>query len=56
MNRGVAPARNQIFRMSECEFVIILDVDTEVHTGSLDALVDAMREHPDAGIVGPKLV
>jgi GT2 family glycosyltransferase len=56
VNRGVAPARNQIFRMSEREFVIILDVDTEVHPGSLDALVDSMREHPDAGIVGPKLV
>jgi hypothetical protein len=56
VNRGVAPARNQIFRMSECEFVIILDVDTEVHPGSLDALVDTMRAHPEAGIAGPKLV
>ena len=44
-NRGVAPARNQIFRMSECEFVIILDVDTVVHPGSLDALV---RHHEGA--------
>jgi GT2 family glycosyltransferase len=56
VNRGVAPARNQIFRMSEREFVIILDVDTEVHAGSLDALVRTMRAHPDAGIAGPKLV
>jgi GT2 family glycosyltransferase len=56
VNRGVAPARNQIFRMSQCEFVIILDVDTEVHPGSLDTLVDTMRAHPEAGIAGPKLV
>lgn len=56
VNRGVAPARNQIFRMSEREFVIILDVDTEVHPGSLDALVNTMRAHPEAGIAGPKLV
>jgi GT2 family glycosyltransferase len=55
-NRGVAPARNQIFRMSRCEFVIILDVDTVVHPGSLDALVRTMREHPDAALAGPKLV
>jgi GT2 family glycosyltransferase len=55
-NRGVAPARNQIFRMSQCEYVIILDVDTVVHPGSLDALVRTMREHPDAAIAGPKLV
>ena len=56
VNRGVAPARNQIFRMSQSEFVIILDVDTEVHAGSLDILVDTMRAHPEAGIAGPKLV
>jgi GT2 family glycosyltransferase len=56
VNRGVAPARNQIFRMSECEFVIILDVDTVVHPGSLDVLVDTMKKHPEAGIAGPKLV
>ena len=55
-NRGVAPARNQIFRMSQREFVIILDVDTEVHAGSLDTLVRTMRSHPEAGIAGPKLV
>ena len=55
-NRGVAPARNQIFRMSECEYVIILDVDTVVHPGSLDTLVRTMREHPEAAITGPKLV
>ena len=56
MNLGVARARNQIFRMSECEFVIILDVDTVVHPGSLDTLVSSMRNHPEAGIAGPKLV
>lgn len=55
-NLGVARARNQIFRMSECEFVIILDVDTVVHPGSLDTLVSSMRKHPEAGIAGPKLV
>lgn len=56
VNRGVAPARNQIFRMSESEFVIILDVDTVVHPGSLDTLVDTMKARPDAAIAGPKLV
>jgi GT2 family glycosyltransferase len=55
-NRGVAPARNQIFRMSTREFVIILDVDTVVHPGSLDTLVRTMRENPKAGIAGPRLV
>lgn len=55
-NRGVAPARNQIFRMASSKYVIILDVDTEVHPGSLDTLVDTMESHPEAAITGPKLV
>jgi len=55
-NRGVAPARNQIFRMATAKYVIILDVDTEVHPGSLDTLVETMESHPDAAITGPKLV
>jgi len=55
-NRGVAPARNQIFRMAKAKYVIILDVDTEVHPGSLDTLVETMESHPDAAIAGPKLV
>jgi GT2 family glycosyltransferase len=53
-NVGVARARNQIFRMSECEFVIILDVDTVVHPESLDTLVRSMRKHPEAGDRGPE--
>jgi len=55
-NRGVAPARNQIFRRASGRYVIILDVDTLVHPGSLDVLVDVMDAHPDAAIGGPKLV
>lgn len=55
-NVGVAPARNQIFRASAVPYSIILDVDTEVHPGSLDRLVDTMEAHPEAGVAGPKLV
>lgn len=55
-NRGVAPARNQIFHAASAPYVIFLDVDTEVHPGSLDGLVDVMEAHPDAAIAGPKLV
>ena len=55
-NVGVAPARNQIFYGASAPYVIFLDVDTEVHTGSLDGLVDLMNEQPGAAIAGPKLV
>ena len=55
-NRGVASARNQIFRTASGRYVIILDVDTEVHPGSLDTLVDVMDAHPAVAIAGPRLV
>lgn len=56
MNRGVAPARNQIFKQATGRYTIFLDVDTLVMPGSLDTLVQVMDENPAAAIGGPKLV
>ena len=55
-NVGVAPARNQIFNRAAGRYVIILDVDTLVHPGSFDVLLDVMDKNPDAAIAGPRLV
>lgn len=55
-NVGVAPARNTIFREARGEYVVILDVDTTVTPGALDALAAAMDAQPQAAIGGPKLV
>jgi hypothetical protein len=55
-NQGVAPARNTIFKAASARYVLMLDVDTSVPEGAIDALVNVMDEHPNAAIGGPKLV
>ncbi|MCX5800931.1 MAG: glycosyltransferase [Candidatus Eisenbacteria bacterium] len=55
-NLGYAKAVNQGLGVSTSEFVFVLNPDTAAREGSLDELVEFMRTHPDAGIVGPKLV
>ncbi len=47
-NRGVALARG--------EFVVLLNNDTEVTEGWIEALIQVFASHPDAGLVGAKLV
>ncbi len=56
VNRGVAPARNQGLAVTQSEFVMLLDADTEILEGSLDVLLSGMRSHPRAGIVGAQLL
>ena len=47
-NAGVAAARGR--------FVVLLNNDTRVVAGWLDALVDSFAHHPRAGLVGSKLL
>nr|WP_240956429.1 glycosyltransferase [Wenzhouxiangella sp. XN79A] len=47
-NRGAAEAKG--------EFLVFLNNDTEVRDGWLDALLSVFETHPDAGIVGGRLV
>ncbi len=47
-NRGAALARG--------EFLVLLNNDTIVTPGWLDALLAVFRDHPDAGLVGTKLI
>jgi GT2 family glycosyltransferase len=55
-NLGYAKAVNQGIEASDSEFVFIVNPDTVAEDGTLDKLVDFMRTHPDAGMVGPKLL
>jgi len=47
-NRGAGAARGQ--------YIVMLNNDTQVLDGWLDALLDTFRLHPDTGIAGAKLV
>lgn len=55
-NRGFAAANNQALRISEGEYFLLLNSDTVVLEGALDALVDFLEEHPGIGGVGARLL
>ncbi len=55
-NMGFARANNQAINASRGEAVLLLNPDTEVHPGALDALLHFLQTHPEAGVVGPKTV
>lgn len=55
-NVGFARATNQGMAQASGEYVLWLNPDTVVQPGALGELIDFLREHPDAGAVGPKMV
>lgn len=54
-NVGFARANNQGIRASRGRYVLLLNSDTVVPPGALNALVQFMDDHPDAGACGPRL-
>jgi N-acetylglucosaminyl-diphospho-decaprenol L-rhamnosyltransferase len=52
-NRGFAAAANQGIRATSAPFVLLLNPDAEVRSGTLAGLLDAARGHPRAGAIGP---
>lgn len=56
VRQGFAKNYNLGIRHANGEFIMILNNDTVVHAGALDALLNALRTHPPYGIVGPKLL
>lgn len=55
-NLGFAAANNLGIRQSFTPLVLLLNPDTSVPDGAIDALVAAVDRRPDVGIVGPRLV
>jgi GT2 family glycosyltransferase len=55
-NEGFARATNAGIRAGTGSLVLLLNSDTVVPPGALDALIAALRAEPRAGIVGPRLV
>ena len=55
-NRGFAAAANQGIAASSGEMVLVLNPDTILEEQTLQVLVDYLREHPDVGCVGPKIL
>ena len=55
-NLGFARANNLGIRATRSDLVLLLNSDTVVPPGAIDRLVADLRAHPEAGIVGPRLV
>ncbi|HET7119820.1 MAG TPA: glycosyltransferase family 2 protein [Solirubrobacterales bacterium] len=55
-NIGFSAANNLVLRESEAAAVLLLNPDTEVHAGALDAALARLRSQARIGMVGVKLV
>jgi GT2 family glycosyltransferase len=60
-NRGFTGGNNLVVRRAFAsadppEYVLLLNADTVVHDGALEALVEALDRHPRAGIAGSTLL
>jgi hypothetical protein len=55
-NRGFAVANNQALVQCAGRYLLLLNSDTVVPVGALDALVAVMDTHPEVGVCGPLLL
>jgi N-acetylglucosaminyl-diphospho-decaprenol L-rhamnosyltransferase len=55
-NIGFSAANNVVLREDEADAVLLLNPDTEVYAGTLDASLARLRSEPRIGMVGCKLV
>jgi hypothetical protein len=55
-NLGFSSANNIGIRATSSELVLLLNSDTEVPPGAIDGLVRDLHAHPEAAILGPRLV
>lgn len=51
-NRGFSVAVNIGRKNLDCEYLMLLNPDSQVHPHSVSSLRDVLKEHPEAGIVG----
>jgi N-acetylglucosaminyl-diphospho-decaprenol L-rhamnosyltransferase len=55
-NPGYAAGANRGIRRCDGADVLLLNSDTRLTAGALDALATYLGQHPEAGVVGPRLV
>jgi GT2 family glycosyltransferase len=55
-NIGFSAANNVVLREDEAAAILLLNPDTEVYAGTLDASLERLRSDPRIGMVGCKLV
>jgi len=55
-NLGFAKANNVVAAQAKTEWLLLLNPDTECHTGAVDNLLAFSKTHPQAGITGGRTV
>jgi len=55
-NLGFVKSCNRGANLAHGDYLIFLNNDTQVQPGWLDALIDTFESHPDAGVVGSRLI
>jgi GT2 family glycosyltransferase len=55
-NTGYAHGNNQALDAATGDYVLLLNPDTEVKPGAIQALIDFMESHPNAAATGARLV
>jgi GT2 family glycosyltransferase len=55
-NIGYGSAANRGIAAGGGEYALVLNADAQLHAGAVEALIDELDLHPDAGVVGPRLV
>lgn len=55
-NVGFSRANNQGIRQSQGEYILLLNPDTKIQPHAIHLLFDFLSIHPEAGIVGPRLL
>ncbi len=55
-NLGFSKANNQALKLSEGEYVLLLNPDTVVQEDTFEKCIGFMDAHPDAGALGVKLI
>ncbi len=55
-NLGFAAANNRGLQIAGGRVLVLLNPDTTVPPGTLEILFDYLGEHPDTGVVGPRLI
>ena len=52
----MAVQRTRAWPPESGEYVLVLNADAQLHAGAVEALIQVLDDHPDTGIVGPRLV
>src|SRR6266567_7201125 len=54
-NVGFAKAANELMRWAATDYLLLLNSDTRVEPGAVDALSRYLDQHPKAAVIGPRL-